>query len=71
MEVCSQKSQVVPLGVKPDLPVTAATIGRWLKDILRKVGVAHEFTGHSTRLASASITFERGVSIKGIANEDS
>ena len=52
--------------VKPHLPVTSATIGHWLKDILRKAGVAHEFTGHSTRLTSVSIAFEKGVSIKDI-----
>ena len=52
--------------VKPHLPVTSATIGRLLKDILRKAGVAHEFTGHSTRLTSVSIAFEKSVSIKDI-----
>ena len=52
--------------VKPHLPVTSATIGRWLKDVLRKAGVAQEFTGHSTRLTSVSIAFDKGVSIVDI-----
>ena len=52
--------------VKPHLPVTSATIGRWLKDILRKAGVAPEFTGHSTHLTSVSIAFDKGVSIEDI-----
>ena len=52
--------------VKPHLPVTSATIGHWLNDILRKAGVAHEFTGHSTHLTSESIAFEKGVSINDI-----
>ena len=47
-------------------PVTSATIGHWLKDMLRKAGAAQEFTGHSTRLISVLITFEKGVSITDI-----
>ena len=51
---------------KQHLPITSATIGRWLKDVLRKAGVVPEFTGHSTCLTSVSITFDKGVSITDI-----
>jgi integrase len=53
--------------VKPYRPVTRATIGRWLKEILKSSGVNVEtFKGHSTRSASSTGAFAKGASIKDI-----
>ena len=53
--------------VKPHKPVTRSTIGRWLKEVLKQVGVNIEaFQSHSTRSASSSGAFTRGASIQDI-----
>ena len=49
--------------IRPHLPVTSATIARWLKEVLKKAGVAQEFTGHSTRSTSVSVASDKGVSV--------
>ena len=39
---------------KPHNPVSTATIGRWLKEVLKRAGVdIQKFSGHSARSASA------------------
>jgi hypothetical protein len=53
--------------VKPHKPVTRATIGRWLKTVLKQVGIdIKAFQGHSTRSASSSGVNSRGASIQDI-----
>lgn len=52
--------------VKPHLPVTSATIARWIRDLLRCAGVSPEFTAHSTRSTAVSVAFEKGISVAEI-----
>ena len=48
---------------RPHKAVTAATISRWLKEILCRAGVdTNIFKAHSTRTASTSAAKARGVS---------
>ena len=52
---------------KPHHAVSAATIGRWLKEVLSAAGVDTEmFSAHSTRSASTTAAKTQGVSIKDI-----
>ena len=52
---------------QPHKPVTSASIGRWLKDIMRDAGVdIGIFKAHSTRGAASSAAKDRGVAIKDI-----
>ena len=40
---------------KPHNPVSTATIGRWLEEVLKRAGIdIQKFSGHSTRSASVS-----------------
>ena len=52
---------------RPHKAVTAATISRWLKEILFRAGVdTNIFKAHSTRTASTSAAKARGVSTADI-----
>jgi len=45
-------------------PVSAQTISRWIKQVLRNSGVdVNQFTAHSVRHASTSLALKKGVSI--------
>ena len=63
---CIQLDEKQPLFVavkRPHKAVTAATISRWLKEILCRAGVdTNIFKAHSTRTASMSAAKARGVS---------
>ena len=52
---------------KPHKAATAATLGRWVKDILSKSGLnTNIFTAHSTRHASTSTASRKGINIDTI-----
>jgi len=52
---------------KPHKPVTPASIGRWIKELLGKAGINTEiFKGHSSRAASSSAAKVQGVSVAEI-----
>ena len=51
---------------KPHKPVQAATISRWIRNMLVKAGVDSNFKAHSTRAASTSAAKNRGVTTKDI-----
>ncbi|XP_057333596.1 uncharacterized protein LOC130672847 [Microplitis mediator] len=51
---------------KPHKAVKSETISRWIRSTLVSLGVDQKFTAHSTRHASTSKAFERGVSIEEI-----
>ena len=52
---------------KPYTAISAATIGRWIKQVLQQAGVDTEvFTAHSTRSAACSAARARGVSIADV-----
>jgi len=52
---------------KPHLPVKAATIGHWLKKVMKSSGIDTSiFTAHSTRGAATSKAKDTGVSIPDI-----
>lgn len=61
-------SQLLFLSVqKPFSPISATSIGRWLKDVLKDAGVdTNVFKAHSTRSASSSTAKRAGVSIADI-----
>ena len=67
---CIQSDNKQPLFIavkKPHKAVTAATISRWLKEILCRAGVdTNIFKAHSTRTASTSAAKVRGVSTADI-----
>ena len=53
--------------IRPHVGVTRSTIGRWLKEVLKKTGVdTTAFAGHSTRAASTSKAHARGASVDDI-----
>ena len=53
---------------KPHNPVSTATIGRWLKEVLQRAGVdIQKFSGHSTRSAPVSAAKTLNTSVKTIA----
>ena len=52
---CRSSSSLLISYIKPFKPVTAATIGRWIKTVLAQAGIdTNVFTAHSTRSASTS-----------------
>lgn len=51
---------------KPFKPASRNTISNWLKNCLRKAGIAGDFAPHSIRHASTSKAFERGISVEVI-----
>ena len=52
---------------KPYKAVSAETVGRWLKSVLSEAGINTEiFKAHSTRAASVSKAFSKGVDIEFI-----
>ena len=52
---------------KPHNPVSTATIGRWLKEVLKRAGVdIQKFSAHSTRSASVSAAKTLNISVKTI-----
>ncbi|XP_074115774.1 uncharacterized protein LOC141538290 [Cotesia typhae] len=51
---------------KPHKAVKSETISRWIKTTLEELGVDKRFTAHSTRHASTSKAYEKGVSIEEI-----
>lgn len=51
---------------KPHKRVKEDTLGRWIKSSLNSFGVDKKFTAHSTRHASTSRAFEKGVNIEEI-----
>lgn len=52
---------------KPHKPVTAATIARWLKDVMREAGIdTQRFGAHSIRGSMASKTFMLGSTVQDI-----
>ena len=51
---------------KPHKPVQAATISRWIRNMLVKAGVDSNFKTHSTRAASTSAAKNRGMTTKDI-----
>lgn len=52
---------------KPYKSVTASTISRWIKNTMKESGIDMSvFSAHSTRHASCSVAFERGVNIDNI-----
>ena len=52
---------------KPHVPVSTATIGRWIKSTLQKSGVdTRVFSAHSTRGAAASKAAAKGTNIQSI-----
>ena len=51
---------------KPHKPVTAATLSRWLKEVIRQSGLIDLFGGHSVRGASTSTAKQAGLSIEMI-----
>lgn len=49
---------------KPHLEASSATLSRWIKEILKLSGVdTSVFSAHSTRHASASLAFRKGVNL--------
>ncbi|EYC06132.1 hypothetical protein Y032_0078g1208 [Ancylostoma ceylanicum] len=48
---------------RPHRAITASTVGRWIKWVLREAGVDTSFTAHSTRSASTSKAMREGVSL--------
>ncbi|XP_066587638.1 uncharacterized protein [Prorops nasuta] len=54
---------------KPYKPASAQTISRWIKEVLNKCGIdTQKFKAHSTRHASTSAAFTKGVDINVIKN---
>ena len=53
---------------KPHKPVTSQTISRWLKKILVDSGISEDFSAHSTRHASTSKAFRKGLNMNTIKN---
>ena len=52
---------------KPHNPLPTATIGRWLKEVLKRAGVdIQKFSAHSTRSASVSAAKSLNISVKTI-----
>ncbi|XP_074107217.1 uncharacterized protein LOC141532667 [Cotesia typhae] len=51
---------------KPHGPVKSEAISRWIRAALISFGVDKKFTAHSTRHASTSKAYERGVSVQEI-----
>lgn len=52
---------------KPYREVTSQTLGRWVKDTLKKCGINTEvFTAHSTRHAATSKAYKSGISLDTI-----
>ena len=52
---------------RPHKPVTSQTISRWLKRVLKDGGIDVQiFTAHSTRHASTSTAFSKGIDIETI-----
>lgn len=52
--------------IRPHPPITTATIARWLKEVLQRAGVSQDFKAHSTRCASVSVAFDKGVAVADI-----
>ncbi|XP_043479721.1 uncharacterized protein LOC122509600 [Leptopilina heterotoma] len=53
---------------KPHKAVGTQTISRWIKEVLHSCGVDRNFKAHSTRHASTSKAFEKGLDIRVIQN---
>ena len=52
---------------KPQNPVSSATIGRWLKEVLKRAGVdIQKFSGHGARSASVSAAKTLNISVETI-----
>ncbi|CAD6225121.1 GSCOCG00011809001-RA-CDS, partial [Cotesia congregata] len=51
---------------KPHKEASSQTISRWIKSVLSASGVSEEFTGYSTRHASTSSAFRKGLDINVI-----
>lgn len=52
--------------VRPFKPVTASTVGRWIKKVLTDSGVGSEFSAHSTRSAASSAAARKGMPVDSI-----
>ncbi|OXU30413.1 hypothetical protein TSAR_012517, partial [Trichomalopsis sarcophagae] len=51
---------------RPYKKICSQSISRWLKTVMRKAGIAEEFTAHSTRHASTSKAVNQGLDISTI-----
>ena len=51
------------------LPVSSATIARWIKNVLEEAGMDPIFSAHSTRGAAASNLFILGISMGAILRQ--
>ena len=50
--------------IRPNKPITGASLSRWLKDVISRAGIdTNIFKAHSVRGASASAAYERGASL--------
>ena len=53
---------------KPHNTVGTQTLSRWIKNVLFVCGVDKQFTAHSTRHASTSLAFKKGLDLRIIKN---
>lgn len=54
--------------IKPHGSVSKQTVGRWIKTVMRKAGLNDCFKPHSTRTASVSQAFSKGVPLLQIVH---
>jgi site-specific recombinase XerD len=53
--------------IKPHKPISSATLGRWLKDIISRAGIDTDiFKAHSVRGAAATSSFNIGIPLQDI-----
>ena len=55
--------------IKPHKPISSATLGRWLKEIISRAGIdTGIFKAHSVRGAAATSSFNMGIPLQDILN---
>ena len=64
---CIRDSETLLIStVKPHKHVSKQTVGRWIKLVMLKAGISDTFKPHSTRAASTSYAFYKGVPLTDI-----
>ena len=65
--VPSQPNKLLLPYIRPQKPISSASLSRWLKDLISQAGIDTSiFKAHSVRGASSSATYEMGVSLQDI-----
>ena len=62
----SNNNLLIICAKKPNGPASPATIARWLKNVLFNAGIDAVFSAHSTRGASASKAYKKGIPIDNL-----